>query len=235
MSAEVAAAGYAAVIVLAWVALVRFADLPAGGALWFALWWPFAIPVAVGWALCKYLDRALEPLTAAIRSFRRRDKWLDTDGDFDIKASSPYRIRPIEPQRPFPDPPPLRNPPLTEDCGCPIEPPTLRTIEIQPEGETVAIEFNRPIGERDPDDCGNCHRCVSPWEGLQQRMIVCATCGNKRCPRAADHRNGCTGSNAAGQVGSHGHPFAPTPGMPQLCIECDGLESWHSNDPEGSC
>jgi hypothetical protein len=33
-------------------------------------------------------------------------------------------------------------------------------------------------------------------------MVVCAICGNKRCPHANDHRNPCTGSNAIGQPGS---------------------------------
>lgn len=33
-------------------------------------------------------------------------------------------------------------------------------------------------------------------------MILCSTCGNKRCPHATDHRNECTNSNAPGQKGS---------------------------------
>lgn len=33
-------------------------------------------------------------------------------------------------------------------------------------------------------------------------MIVCETCGNKRCPHTADHRNECTRSNEPGQPGS---------------------------------
>ena len=35
-----------------------------------------------------------------------------------------------------------------------------------------------------------------------QRMVLCQTCGNKRCPHATDHRNACTGSNEPGQPGS---------------------------------
>jgi hypothetical protein len=35
-----------------------------------------------------------------------------------------------------------------------------------------------------------------------RRMIVCPECGNKRCPRASDHRLDCTGSNEPGQAGS---------------------------------
>lgn len=34
------------------------------------------------------------------------------------------------------------------------------------------------------------------------RMIVCAVCGNKRCPHATDHNYECTGSNEPGQPGS---------------------------------
>jgi hypothetical protein len=33
-------------------------------------------------------------------------------------------------------------------------------------------------------------------------FIVCATCGNKRCPHATDHAQACTGSNEIGQPGS---------------------------------
>jgi hypothetical protein len=34
------------------------------------------------------------------------------------------------------------------------------------------------------------------------RMILCPTCGNKRCPHAAEHTHLCTNSNEPGQVGS---------------------------------
>jgi hypothetical protein len=33
-------------------------------------------------------------------------------------------------------------------------------------------------------------------------MIVCETCGNKRCPHATNHRYACTDSNEPGQFGS---------------------------------
>ncbi len=35
---------------------------------------------------------------------------------------------------------------------------------------------------------------------LHIRMIVCPNCGNKRCPKATDHRHKCTRSNAVGQT-----------------------------------
>lgn len=54
-----------------------------------------------------------------------------------------------------------------------------------------------------------CHRCwkryivanPSVWP-FQDQMIVCKTCGNKRCPKATDHHLPCTGSNEPGQPGS---------------------------------
>ncbi len=56
------------------------------------------------------------------------------------------------------------------------------------------------------DSCGSCRRCVDNvarlLSGYGQIFIVCVTCGNKRCPKATDHRNECTGSNAPGQEGS---------------------------------
>ena len=33
-------------------------------------------------------------------------------------------------------------------------------------------------------------------------MILCPDCGNKRCPKASDSLNDCTGSNEPGQEGS---------------------------------
>lgn len=56
-----------------------------------------------------------------------------------------------------------------------------------------------------------CHRCIEENNlrdpvGLlplsSSQMILCPTCGNKRCPRASDHRLDCTGSNAPDQPGS---------------------------------
>lgn len=46
--------------------------------------------------------------------------------------------------------------------------------------------------------CEDC-RPVSIYD---MRMVLCPTCGNKRCPHAKNHGNACTGSNEPGQVGS---------------------------------
>ena len=55
-----------------------------------------------------------------------------------------------------------------------------------------------------------CHRCIDehkitdlngfPWNAV--KMILCPDCGNKRCPKASDHRLACTKSNEPGQRGS---------------------------------
>jgi|GEM_PF-1416049 len=58
-----------------------------------------------------------------------------------------------------------------------------------------------------------CFRCLdAPELGFEnptaRTMILCPACGNKRCPRATDHRFACTGSNEAGQFGSrYGEPI----------------------------
>ncbi|WP_321967065.1 hypothetical protein [Burkholderia cepacia] len=49
-------------------------------------------------------------------------------------------------------------------------------------------------------DCW-CETCRPVTLG-DMRMVLCPDCGNKRCPRATDHRNACTNSNEAGQAGS---------------------------------
>lgn len=55
--------------------------------------------------------------------------------------------------------------------------------------------------------CATCRPCTLD----DMRMILCATCGNKRCPHATDHRNACTGSNEPGQPGS---AYGPPPAAP---------------------
>ena len=59
------------------------------------------------------------------------------------------------------------------------------------------------------DDC-SCQACtdalaefLDPVTAMQSFMVLCADCGNKRCPKAANHENACTGSNEPGQEGSN--------------------------------
>lgn len=49
-------------------------------------------------------------------------------------------------------------------------------------------------------DC-RCTACLGPFEAGRQ-MVLCALCGNKRCPHANHHDNDCTKSNKPGQAGS---------------------------------
>ncbi|WP_260472480.1 hypothetical protein [Enterobacter hormaechei] len=55
-------------------------------------------------------------------------------------------------------------------------------------------------------DCW-CRTC-RPVVLNDMRFVVCPDCGNKRCPRANDHKNSCTGSNELGQEGS-AYPASP--------------------------
>lgn len=47
-----------------------------------------------------------------------------------------------------------------------------------------------------------CLRCWKEAGGMfLSQMVLCPTCGNKRCPKSSDHRLRCTGSNEPGQAG----------------------------------
>lgn len=63
------------------------------------------------------------------------------------------------------------------------------------------------------ENCGNCWMCTNAHHKLRSRMLLCPTCGNKRCPKANDHRNECSGSNEPGQLGS-AYAFVPPPASP---------------------
>ena len=47
-----------------------------------------------------------------------------------------------------------------------------------------------------------CYACIEKRNEVRARMILCPICGNKRCPKASDHKLDCTGSNEPGQAGS---------------------------------
>lgn len=74
-------------------------------------------------------------------------------------------------------------------------------------------------------NCGNCWTCTAD----RSRMILCPTCGNKRCPKANDHTLVCSGSNEPGHLGSAyaDAPFPPpiaTSPIPQVA-QASG-EAW---------
>jgi hypothetical protein len=70
-----------------------------------------------------------------------------------------------------------------------------------PEGDWQVPLFQvTAAGKVRPAACA-CAQC-EPFNPMRPRMILCGTCGNKRCPHATDHRLACTGSNEPGQLGS---------------------------------
>ncbi|EPS9370121.1 hypothetical protein ACVM29_004693 [Klebsiella pneumoniae] len=77
-------------------------------------------------------------------------------------------------------------------------PPTLDSLP-----KTGEVQNTNP-----PENLG-CWCCTCrPVVLNDMRFVVCPDCGNKRCPRANDHRNACTGSNEPGQEGS-AYPDTP--------------------------
>ena len=65
-------------------------------------------------------------------------------------------------------------------------------------------------------DCW-CRTC-RPVDLNDMRFVVCPDCGNKRCPRANDHRNACTGSNEPGQEGSAYPDTQQSPGSEHATV-----------------
>ncbi|HFO3136943.1 TPA: hypothetical protein ACHG5P_003011 [Klebsiella pneumoniae] len=94
-----------------------------------------------------------------------------------------------------------------QNTGCQLPHNLIAETEVMlaaapqlPGSETAAATGKWiPVSERIPD-CW-CRTC-RPVAINDMRFVVCPDCGNKRCPRANDHRNACTGSNEPGQEGS---------------------------------
>ncbi len=61
--------------------------------------------------------------------------------------------------------------------------------------------YERALSTIRESEC-DCWACERERGGFRVRMILCKECGNKRCPKASDHRLICTGSNEPGQPGS---------------------------------
>lgn len=64
-----------------------------------------------------------------------------------------------------------------------------------------AERYHRSVRSIAEGKCG-CWKCMEGRAEVRVRMILCPTCGCKRCPKASDHDLACTGSNEPGQVGS---------------------------------
>jgi len=102
--------------------------------------------------------------------------------------------------------------------GDPVAMQGITSTVIRVENELALLEFEdetrswhkvSDVRRKFPDSCRSCRHCI--YEAIDPQdftrlmmvgMILCATCGNKRCPHANDHRNACTGSNEPGQEGS---------------------------------
>jgi hypothetical protein len=65
--------------------------------------------------------------------------------------------------------------------------------------ETFGNNFDRIFGKKKfAETTCYCYTCTKD----HTRMILCPTCGNKRCPHATNHNLVCTNSNEPGQSGS---------------------------------
>ncbi len=71
---------------------------------------------------------------------------------------------------------------------------------------STAADVGGEIKQTASNSCW-CRTC-RPVNLSDMRFVVCPDCGNKRCPKANDHRNACSGSNEQGQEGS-ACPAAP--------------------------
>lgn len=96
-------------------------------------------------------------------------------------------------------------------CGLSIGEPCDCTAYVAPVGGHLEVKVSDGdlasqitySGERE-GGCGLCVMCDMPKDQQWSRMYVCATCGNKRCPAAADCLAWeCSGSNATNQVPVH--------------------------------
>ena len=90
---------------------------------------------------------------------------------------------------------------VRELAAAPHDTPALNSVQsvVTVPGKWI------PVSEQ-KRDCW-CRTC-RPVVLNDMRFVVCPDCGNKRCPRANDHRNACTGSNEPGQGGS-AYPDTP--------------------------
>ena len=77
-----------------------------------------------------------------------------------------------------------------------LEAPIVKTWQ-----DCMLEEQDRHFKSLKDGKCG-CHTCTRNRGEVATRMVLCPECGNKRCPKATDHRLACTASNEPGQVGS---------------------------------
>lgn len=86
-----------------------------------------------------------------------------------------------------------------------------QSCKVPPEDMVEIMERLLNAGNS-PANPGCWCRTCRPVVLNDMRFVVCPDCGNKRCPRANDHRNACTGSNEPGQEGSSYPDTTQSPG-----------------------
>ncbi len=67
---------------------------------------------------------------------------------------------------------------------------------------SLAQEQQKTFASIAEGKCGCCRKCIKERGEVAVHMVLCPTCGNKRCPKATDHKLDCTNSNESGQAGS---------------------------------
>lgn len=83
----------------------------------------------------------------------------------------------------------------------------MKAAPVAPRMDSFDFDVER---QRTPAEAACWCETCRPITMDDSRMVLCPTCGNKRCPRATNHRNACSGSNEPGQPGSS-HPAWPAP------------------------
>jgi hypothetical protein len=78
------------------------------------------------------------------------------------------------------------------DIACEID-----ASPVAPKGQQAVARLALPK-TLDGNRC-TCSKCWVDYPYFR----VCPDCGNKRCPKAANHKNACTSSNEPGQKGSN--------------------------------
>ena len=99
---------------------------------------------------------------------------------------------------------------LRAELAKPVEP--QKTDVYAEGGYAQAWNLSYAKGKEQASSQCWCEKC-RPIVPSDMRMVLCPDCGNKRCPKATDHRNPCTGSNKPGQPGSSYPAPAPIPAM----------------------
>ena len=78
-----------------------------------------------------------------------------------------------------------------------------REVETDQEYRDAMMYVGKRLSGMINDHC-DCHTCrpIDHRDPESVYMRLCPNCGNKRCPRATDHRLECTNSNEPKQEGS---------------------------------